>query len=95
MGFYLLIESNFNLKEFFKKLIDIKIYIGVPISLVIGLSWIVYMSLKFGDTFWSVYNEETVKRAFGEESRISDLFFYLIVILWGFCLTLWRFTTLL
>ena len=84
VGFYLLIESRFNIKEFFKKLVGIKIYIGIPVSLIIGLSWIVYMSLKFGDTFWNVYNEETVKRAFGEESRFSDLFFYLIVILWGF-----------
>ncbi len=84
IGFYLLIESNFNLREFFKKLISLRVYIGIPITLIIGLSWIVYMDLKFGTEFWSVYNEETLKRAFEEESRLSDLFFYIVVVLWGF-----------
>lgn len=84
IGFYLLIESNFNFKEFFKKLFDLKIYLGIVISLVIGLSWIVYMDFKFGEDFWNVYNEETLKRAFKEESKYTDLFFYIIVILWGF-----------
>ncbi|WP_297890060.1 glycosyltransferase family 39 protein [Sulfurihydrogenibium sp.] len=84
VGLYLLIESHLDLKEFFKKLFYLKVYVGIPISLFIGLSWVVYMDLKFGDEFWSVYNEETLKRAFKEESKFSDLFFYLVVILWGF-----------
>ncbi|PMP61778.1 MAG: phospholipid carrier-dependent glycosyltransferase [Sulfurihydrogenibium sp.] len=84
VGFYLLIESQFNFKEFFKKLLYLRVYLGVPVAIAIGLSWIVYMHLKFGDAFWNVYNEETIKRAFKEESKLSDLFFYPIVILWGF-----------
>ncbi|MCX7759840.1 MAG: glycosyltransferase family 39 protein [Hydrogenothermaceae bacterium] len=84
VGLYFLIESKFNLREFFKKLLSIKVYIGLPISLVIGLSWIVYMDVKFGQQFWEVYNKETVKRAFGESFKFMDIFFYPTVILWGF-----------
>lgn len=84
VGFYLLIESNFSLREFLKKLIYIKLPLGLPISIIIGMSWIVYMHLKFGDEFWKVYSAETVKRAFGEDAKLADIFFYPYVILWGF-----------
>jgi hypothetical protein len=84
IGLYLLTESNFNVKTWLYKIWQLKPYIGLPITLIIGLSWFVYMHLKFGSMFWQVYNEETIKRAFGEESKFSDIFFYLIVILWGF-----------
>ncbi len=84
IGFYLLVESNFSFKEWINKILKIKIYIGLPIALTIGFSWILYMHFKFGNQFWTVYNEETIERAFGEHFKFSDLFFYLIVILWGF-----------
>ncbi|WP_299239405.1 glycosyltransferase family 39 protein [Sulfurihydrogenibium sp.] len=84
VGLYLLAESNFNVKTWLNKIWQLKPYIGLPITLIIGLSWFVYMHLKFGSMFWQVYNEETIKRAFGEEFKFSDIFFYLIVILWGF-----------
>jgi len=84
VGLYIFIEKNFNIKEVIKELKFLKIYIGIPVALIVGFSWIVYMHLKFGDYFWQVYNEETIKRAFAEESKFTDIFFYLIVILWGF-----------
>lgn len=84
VGLYLLVESGFSLKEFLKKLIYIKLPVGLPISIIIGMSWIVYMHIKFGDAFWDVYSAETIKRAFGESSKLSDIFFYPVVILWGF-----------
>ncbi|MEZ0323133.1 MAG: glycosyltransferase family 39 protein [Hydrogenothermaceae bacterium] len=84
VGLYLLSESKFNLEEFFKKLLSIKAYIGLPISLIIGLSWLVYMDIKFGQQFWEVYNKETINRAFGEKFKLTDIFFYPTVILWGF-----------
>lgn len=84
IGFYLLLESNFNFKEWVRKILKLKVYIGLPIAIIIGFSWILYMHFKFGNQFWDVYNEETIKRAFGGHFKFSDLFFYLVVILWGF-----------
>jgi len=43
------------------------------------------MYLKFGSSFVETTLEETIKRAVGKKSKgISDLFFYVVVILWGF-----------
>lgn len=84
VGLYLLSEGGFNWKRFLKGLVDIKALVGVPISVVIGMSWVVYMHVKFGQSFWDVYNQETFKRALGESSKLSDVIFYPTVILWGF-----------
>ncbi len=80
--FYLLIESNFKWKEFWEKFKFLKVHIGLPVLLVVGFSWYVYMYQKFGQSFLDVTMEETVKRALGKKS--TDYFFYLKVILWGF-----------
>lgn len=84
VGLFLLIESGFDFRKFLKKLLEIKVVLGFPVSLLVGMSWIVYMHLKFGEQFWEVYNAETFKRAFGESSRLADVLFYPTVILWGF-----------
>jgi 4-amino-4-deoxy-L-arabinose transferase-like glycosyltransferase len=84
IGLYILIESNFNIKQWLLKIWQIKLYVGIPIVFLIGLSWLLYMHFKFGSIFWKVYNEETIKRAFEGKLKFSDLFFYIIVILWGF-----------
>lgn len=84
IGLYTLMESNFNLKKWFSKIWQLKPYIGIPIVLLIGLSWLFYMHFKFGSMFWKVYNEETIKKAFEGKLKFSDLFFYITVILWGF-----------
>lgn len=83
--FYILIESNFNLKNFLKKFLFLKIWIGIPIVVIIGFWWYVYSYLKFGDAFWSVYYKETFGRAFEmKTSFIEGITYYWIVILWGF-----------
>lgn len=84
VGLYLLIESGFNIRDFLKNLIQIKLPVGLPLSIAIGMSWIVYMHLKFGQQFWDIYLAETVKRAVGEPAKWTDIFFYPVVILWGF-----------
>jgi 4-amino-4-deoxy-L-arabinose transferase-like glycosyltransferase len=84
---FLLIESNFELKKFWKEFLSLKIWIGLPLVLIIGFWWYIYSYLKFGDTFWKVYYEETFGRAFGEKSSffsIENLSYYWVVILWGF-----------
>ncbi len=82
---YLFIESNFSWRVFWEKFKFLKIYIGIPILVVIGFSWYVYMYLKFGNAFLDVTLEETVKRAVGKKTKgFFDYFFYFVVILWGF-----------
>ncbi len=82
---YLFIESNFSWRVFWEKFKFLKVHIGIPVLLVIGFSWYVYMYLKFGNTFLDVTLEETVKRAVGKKTKgFFDYFFYLVVILWGF-----------
>jgi len=82
---YLLFENSFRMKDFLKDLKFIHLEIGLPLIFVIGFSWYIYMYLKFGSSFVETTLEETIKRAVGKKSKgISDLFFYVVVILWGF-----------
>ncbi len=83
--FYLLFENSFRIKDFLRDLKFIHLEIGLPLVFIIGFSWYIYMYLKFGSSFVDTTLEETIKRAVGKKSKgISDLFFYVVVILWGF-----------
>jgi len=83
--FYLLWENSFRVKGFFKDFLFLRIHLGIPIVLVLGFWWFVYMYVKFGNQFLDVYMEETLKRAIAKKSKgITDLFFYIYVTLWGF-----------
>jgi 4-amino-4-deoxy-L-arabinose transferase-like glycosyltransferase len=82
---FLLIETRFSIKEFFREVLFLKLHIGIPVLFAVGLSWYVYMYLKFGQEFVDVTLQETIKRALGKKSQgFSSLFFYIPVILWGF-----------
>ncbi len=82
---FFLIEADFKIKTFLEKLSLLKLHIGIPVLLIIGFSWYVYMYLKFGKSFLDVTLEETIKRAVGKKSySLSGFFFYIPVILWGF-----------
>ena len=82
---YLLFENFFKVKDFLRDLKFIHLEIGLPIVFIIGFSWYIYMYLKFGSSFVETTLEETIKRAVGKKSKgFSDLFFYVIAILWGF-----------
>ncbi len=83
--FYLLFENSFRIKDFLRDLKFIHLEIGLPLVFIIGFSWYIYMYLKFGSSFVDTTLEETIKRAVGKKSKgFSDLFFYVVVILWGF-----------
>ncbi len=83
--FYLLWENSFRLRGFLKDFIFLRVHLGIPIVLVLGFWWFVYMYVKFGNQFLDVYMEETLKRAIAKKSKgITDLFFYIYVTLWGF-----------
>jgi hypothetical protein len=81
--FYLLWDSNFKIKEFFQKLKFLKLYIGLPIVIIIGFSWYIYAYLKYGNLFIDITLKETIHRAVGKPTSFNP-FFYFIVILWGF-----------
>ncbi|WP_457639858.1 ArnT family glycosyltransferase [Persephonella sp.] len=82
---YLLFENRFQIKPFLKDLKFIHMEVGLPLVFVIGLSWYVYMYMKFGQDFLDVTLKETVKRAVAKKDHdFGKYFFYFPVILWGF-----------
>jgi len=81
--FYILWEENFRLKRLFQQLHQLKLYIGLPLVIVLGFSWYFYAYLKYGDIFIKTTLDETIHRAVGKKTSFKP-FFYLIVILWGF-----------
>ncbi|KYG78827.1 ArnT family glycosyltransferase [Roseivirga echinicomitans] len=83
VGLYLLLDSQFNIKVWFKKLLQIKLHIGIPIVLIIGLSWVIYMYFTYGQDFWEIFQHETFERAFTRNEKSMRPFFYLEVISWS------------
>lgn len=83
IGLFVLIDTNFKLSKVWLKLKFLKLHLGVPIVLLIGLSWVVYMYFKEGDSFWLVYKRETFDRALSKANRGPQPFFYLTVIAWS------------
>ena len=83
IGTYLLLDSQFRLKSFWSKIKFLKPWFGLPIALVIGMSWIAYMYWSYGDAFYEVFMDETFRRAFTRKSSLKP-FFYLEANLWGF-----------
>ena len=85
MAIYLFIEHNFNIRNLFKSLPKYGVYWGFPLAFVLGMSWIAYSYLKFGDDFLRILSMETVERAFTYQSNFfEELFFFPSVVLWGF-----------
>ncbi|MFT7382278.1 MAG: 4-amino-4-deoxy-L-arabinose transferase-like glycosyltransferase, partial [Roseivirga sp.] len=82
IGFYTLIENSFNIKSSIKKISQFKLHYGIPIVLIIGLSWVIYMYLTFGDDFWEIFQRETFDRAFTRNEKSMRPFFYVEVISW-------------
>lgn len=82
--FYILLDQRFKWKPFFKKLGSLRLYIGLPISIVIGMTWIIYMYATYGQEFWDIFMMETFERAFTRENEGLKPFFYLEANIWGF-----------
>lgn len=82
IGFYTLIENSFNIKSSIRKISQFKLHYGIPIVLVIGLSWVIYMYLTFGNDFWEIFQRETFDRAFTRNEKSMRPFFYVEVISW-------------
>ncbi len=82
--FYILLDQRFKWKPFFKKLGFLRLYIGLPISIIIGMTWIIYMYATYGQDFWDIFMMETFERAFTRENEGLKPFFYLEANIWGF-----------
>ena len=83
IGLFVIIDTSFKLNETWKKIRFLKLHVGAPIILIIGLSWVIYMYVKDGQDFWAVYKRETIDRALTKKSSSLKPFFYFEVILWS------------
>jgi 4-amino-4-deoxy-L-arabinose transferase-like glycosyltransferase len=85
MAVFLLVEHDFKLLPLIKNLKKYHVFWGLPLAIVIGMSWVAYSYLKFGDNFLRILSMETVERAFVYQSNFfEELFFFPSVVLWGF-----------
>lgn len=83
IAFYILWDNWGQWKNLLRKVSFLKLHIGIPITVLIGLSWVIYMYLQDGQDFWTVYKRETFDRAFTRESNGLKPFFYWEVITWS------------
>ncbi|SNR67360.1 ArnT family glycosyltransferase [Desulfurobacterium atlanticum] len=81
---YILLENSFNFLRAWEDIKFLKLQIGIPLVLIIGCWWYVYMYLKFGNEFLNVLMKETIKRAVEKKDGSLNPFYYPVVILWGF-----------
>jgi 4-amino-4-deoxy-L-arabinose transferase-like glycosyltransferase len=79
IGLFILIDCRFRVKEILIQLKKMKLYIGLPIVISIGLSWVIYMYMVFGNEFWEVFQRETFDRAFTRNEKSMRPFFYIEV----------------
>ena len=82
MGLYTLWDKWNKWGQLWGKIKLFKLHLGIPIILILGLSWVIFMYLKDGQEFWTVYKRETFDRAFTRESNGLRPFFYWGVISW-------------
>lgn len=82
IGLFLLWDNWGNWKVLWKRIRQLKLQIGIPIVVLIGISWVIFMYLKDGQEFWITYKRETFDRAFTRESNGLKPFYYLEVMTW-------------
>ena len=82
IGLFILMDSKFNIRNAFKKAGPLKLHFGIPIALIIGMSWVAYMYLAYGQDFWEIFQRETFERAFTRNEKSMRPFFYIEVISW-------------
>ncbi|MEL7123094.1 MAG: glycosyltransferase family 39 protein [Bacteroidota bacterium] len=81
---FIFINSKYKFGPFFKKILGLKMHIGIPIAALIGMSWLAYMYFLHKEAVTEVVAFETVERAFTREDGGFKPFFYLEANSWGF-----------
>ena len=69
IGLYILLLGQFRWKRIWSDIKKLKLHIGIPLTLVIGLSWVIFMYLKDGEAFWDIYYTETFGRALSKKVK--------------------------
>lgn len=82
-GLYVLLKGPLTWPRIWEDIKRLKLHIGIPVTLLIGLSWVIFMYLKDGADFWEVYYRETFGRALSKKTNGPKPFFYLEVISWS------------
>lgn len=82
IGLFILLSNSLRWKEIWRDVKFLKLHVGIPIVLIIGLSWVIFMYLKDGQAFWEIYYRETFGRALSRTPNGSP-FFYIEVISWS------------
>ena len=83
IGLYTLVKGPLNWNRIWKDIKLLNLHIGIPVTLLIGLSWVIFMYLKDGAEFWEIYYRETFGRALNKKTNGAKPFFYLEVISWS------------
>ena len=83
IGLYILLKNSFKWSKIWQDIQLLKLPIGIPITLLIGLSWVIFMYMKDGSEFWEIYYRETFGRALSKKTNGPKPFFYLEVISWS------------
>jgi len=83
IGLFILLNSKLKWSRVWQDIKLLKPHFGVPIVLIVGLSWVIFMYLKDGNEFWEVYYQETFGRALSKKTNGLKPFFYLEVISWS------------
>lgn len=82
---FFLLQHRFNLKAFWAEARFFLFLPAVMLSILIGMAWIIYMMLNYGNAFTEVLNAETLDRALSKRPYTwEDPFFYPAVISWSF-----------
>lgn len=83
IGLYTLLKGPLSWQRIWMDIKLLKLHIGIPLVLLIGLSWIIFMFLKDGTEFWEIYYRETFGRALNKKTNGPKPFYYLEVISWS------------
>ncbi|MFN7118210.1 MAG: ArnT family glycosyltransferase [Saprospiraceae bacterium] len=80
---YVFFNAQYNIRSFLNKIGWLKPHLGLPLSFLIGMSWIIYMLFTYGNDFYEVWMDETARRAFNKPGSLKP-FYYLEANTWGF-----------
>jgi len=80
---YILLNNNLKLSKFWEDFRFLKLWIGLPVVIVLGFWWYFLMYFKYGDEFLNVLFKETIHRAIGGNKGFNPLF-YIVAISWAF-----------
>ena len=83
IGLYILLDNRKDWKQLKKNILFLKLPIGLTLVGIVGLSWVVFMYINYGDSFWEIYHRETIGRALEKKSKGLQPFFYIGVIAWS------------